>query len=467
MHSQQTRTIAALIATSGAATLLLAGCSTAPRAQVQQPATVEPAPASTTPSRPEYASSSTANPIVPRSPFANLDPFARTSAGYEPRNAVFSPRLTPASLEPRSPQFAMFGDVPNSAAPKQDSSRPYDATENLRQISFGTEGEDFDPALSRDGKKMYFASTRHRPTADIYVKNVDGTAVTQLTTDPSHDVMPAISPDGQRIAFASNRNGSWDIYVMNIEGGQAVQVTSDTADELHPTWSPDGRTIAYSRLGETSDRWEIWLADLSKASSFKFLTFGLFPQWHPTDSKILFQRSRDRGDRFFAVWTIDYISGEAVNQTELLSSPIAAVINPTWSPDGEYIAVSTIFNPDRTAEGERPEFADIWIMKSDGSTRTNLTNGWFTNLMPVWGSDNKIVFVSNRNGFQNIWEIGPDQAMVAAGVFNSTPPVETAHVTTTEEQPASPHDEPAVEASETASMATVPTEEEEPAPEDH
>lgn len=348
----------------------------------------------------------------------NIDPFAHTGANA-PRNTVFAARsVNEAVTAPRPPQFAMFGDVPNSSANHQDHSLPFDATENIRQVSFGTEGEDYDPRISRDGQFIYFASTRHRPTADIYVKSVDGTSITQLTSDPGHDVMPAISPDGKRIAFASNRNGSWDIYVMNAEGGQAVQVTSDTSDELHPTWSPDGNMIAYSRLGETSDRWEIWVTDLSKPNSYKFLTFGLFPEWHPSDSKILFQRSRDRGDRLFSVWTIDYTRGEAINPTELISSPVAAVINPSWSPDGAYVAVSTIFNPGDTPVGVRPEFADIWILKADGSTRTNLTNGWFVNLMPTWGPDNQVYFVSDRNGYHNIWEIGSEQALMAAGNFS-------------------------------------------------
>lgn len=362
-----------------------------------------------------------------------IDPFARPGVAA-PRNTVFSARYaTEAVTAPRPPQFAMFGDVPNSAANHQDHSLPFDATENIRQVSFGTEGEDYDPRISRDGQFIYFASTRHRPTADIYVKSVDGTSITQLTSDPGHDVMPAISPDGKRIAFASNRNGSWDIYVMSSDGGQAVQVTSDTSDELHPTWSPDGNQIAYSRLGETSDRWEIWVTDLSKPNSYKFLTFGLFPEWHPTESKILFQRSRDRGDRLFSVWTIDYVRGEAINPTELISSPVAAVINPSWSPDGTYVAVSTIFNPGETPTGVRPEFADVWILKADGSTRTNLTNGWFVNLMPTWGPDNQVYFVSDRNGYHNIWEIGSEQALMAAGNFTGNADVAHAGEETAEE----------------------------------
>ena len=48
-----------------------------------------------------------------------------------------------------------------------------------------------------------------RPNPDLYVKHVLGTAVTQLTSDPSSDIHPMLSPDGTRVAFASDRSGNW------------------------------------------------------------------------------------------------------------------------------------------------------------------------------------------------------------------------------------------------------------------
>jgi TolB protein len=316
-----------------------------------------------------------------------------------------------------------------------------DVMESLAQVTYAKQGSDFDPSLSRDGQTLVFASTQHRPTADIYVKSVTGRTVTQLTADPAQDVMPSLSPDGTRVAFASNRAGSWDVYVMSVTGGQAVQVTSDPAQELHPSWSPDGGKLVYSRLGQVSGRWEMWVVDIDQPMASEFIGYGLFPSWCPTTGtgdngrdKIVFQRSRERGDRAFSVWTVDYQPGDASSPTEIASHPAAACINPTWSPDGRWIVFASVpFSGEQASSaGARPTLADLWMCGVDGSGRVNLTTGRSVNLMPSWGADSRIYFVSDRGGIENIWSIGTDKAMLAAtggrgAPAGGNPGVETTH----------------------------------------
>ncbi|MBN8644337.1 MAG: PD40 domain-containing protein [Planctomycetes bacterium] len=326
-----------------------------------------------------------------------------------------------------SPRYAAFGEAPATAAANSSAPLSDEQTENISRVSMTDVGADFDPCVSPDGERVYFASTRHRPTSDIYVKRTDSSAVTLLTSDAAHDVMPAISPDGKRLAFASNRNGSYDIYVMNAAGGQAVQVTADPGQELRPTWSPDGKTLAFCRVGERSDRWEVWSVDTTRAGSLKFLTYGMFPAWQPKGDKIAFQRSRERGDRFYSIWTIDYANGEARNPTEVVASATTACINPSWSPDGSLIAFSTVTNPaaiDPASATPVKTGADVWIVAADGSARAALTAGTSANLSPVWGPMNRVFFVSNRSGAENLWSIGAEQAVAA--ISAGTPSTMTA-----------------------------------------
>lgn len=298
-----------------------------------------------------------------------------------------------------------------------------DVMEGLTHVTGAAQGADFDPSISRDGRFLAFASTQHRETSDIYLKQVDGRTITQLTADPGHDVMPAFSPDGKRIAFASDRNGNWDIFLMSTSGGQAVQISSDGSDELHPSWSPDGSKLVFCRLGEVSGRWELWVTDTTGGSTTEFIGYGLFPEWCPVAGtgadgrdKILFQRSRERGDRAFSLWTVDYRPGDTSSPTEIASSRDSALINASWNPTGDRIVFASI-NQQNTGDGSTPSgtpASDLWIVGVDGTGKVALTGGQFMNLMPVWGQGGRIFFVSDRTGVSNIWSVGTDKAILAA-----------------------------------------------------
>jgi TolB protein len=285
---------------------------------------------------------------------------------------------------------------------------------NLAQVSFATEGGDYAPDVDRTGKFMVFASTQHRPTFDVYRKSVDGRTVTQLTTDPSDDLMPAISPDGSMVAFASNRNGNWDIFVMPFTGGAPTQLTSDSDEEVQPTWAPDGKRLAFSRKNGRTGTWEIWIVDSTAPGVRTFVCEGFLPRWSPAAEKdsILFQRARQRGSRLYGVWTIDIVRGEGMNPTEVVSSKNAAVLQPNWSPDGTRIVFTTVVNP--SPDSEWPEQSDIWVVNADGTGRVGLTNSRFRNMQPSWGGDGRVYFVSNRNGVENIWSIATDGTTKAA-----------------------------------------------------
>lgn len=336
---------------------------------------------------------------------------------------------------PRSPVAGTSRQAPQSATPVQPPeppapapvarvSDPLPATTNISQVTFAQEGGDFDPCVSGDGKTLVYASTQHRSTADIYLKRTDSRVVTRVTNDPADDVMPTLSPDGTRIAFASNRSGNWDVYVMPVSGGKAVQITSDAADELHPSWSPDGRRLVYSKLSPMSARWELWVCDPSNPAIGHFIGYGLLPRWCPVAGtgsegrdRILFQLGRERGSRAFDIWTIDYADGMSTNATLIASQPGLALINPSWSPDGRWIAFTQVPAAGATppAGDSLPADASLFMISVDGNTTVRLTGGGASSINPVWASDNHLFFVSDRGGSQNIWSLNLAPALAAAG----------------------------------------------------
>lgn len=409
------------LALTPAALLALAGCSLSAR-----PMQTASAPAA--PSKQVAASNATPAPHARGGQADPSDPFALASepAASEPSHAVdpFAPWNDSGSAP------NVFGELAEGGEHGGPAGSGDDYAENLRQITFSQVGADFQPDISRDGKWIAFASTQHSTNADLYIKPIGSHAVTRLTNDPAQDIMPAFSPDGRRVAFCSNRNGSWDVFVMSVGGGQPIQITEGESHELHPTWSPDGRHLAFCRLNPASNKWELWVVDSMHPGVARFIGHGLFPTWSPNGDTIAFQRSRDRSDRFFAVWTIDFVEGEGINPTEIASSPVAAFVNPTWSPDGSRLAFAAIPNPEGAVGsdiGARPSNADIWMVELNGSGRSRLTGGQFVNLMPVWAPDWRLYFVSDRGGNDNVWSLRPDRAMIAAkgeapGVYSQRTP---------------------------------------------
>ncbi len=354
-------------------------------------------------------------PYQPSIPQPQTQPQTQTPPQPDPKPlaSTFTPNPQPATTTSKAAQpsadmaASLFGEL--TSVPPVDAgqaTKQLGGTENLDQLTFATDGQDFDPSVSRDGERVFFASTRHHEAPDIYSKALGGSAVVQLTRDPGRDVMPAVSPDGKRVAFASDRDGSWDIYIIDAEGGPAVQVTNGAAADLHPSWNPEGNKLTFCRLSERSGRWEVWCVDTNHPASIRYLTDGLFPEWQPNGNKIAFQRHRARGQNFFSVWTIDVVDGEAMLPTEVATASDAAIINPTWSADGTMIAYATVLQRD-VNQHNMPTRSDIWVQAINGSDRANLTAGRGVNLMPAWTPDGRVVFISDRNGHDNVWAMAP------------------------------------------------------------
>ncbi len=314
-------------------------------------------------------------------------------------------RMHPMLVAARMNQVNMFGDL-DGASEVGYFSR---TSVSLRRHTFSELGGDFDSTVDSTGQRLVFASTRHNCNPDLYVKSVDGVAVTQLTSDPSSDVQPAVSPDSTRVAFSSDRGGNWDIWVVPFDGGSPVQVTHDLADEVHPSWSPDGTQLVFCSLQPGGGQWELTIADAEAGGTKRFIGYGVFPEWAPTGDTILYQRAREHGSRLFGIWTLTLVDGEPRYPTELASGPYEAMIQPTWSPDGAHVAfVRLQAGPD--VDGLTPMLdgtSDVWLMTADGRGKIRLTDGYTANYAPVFSAAGRVFFTTSRSGCENVWSVRP------------------------------------------------------------
>jgi TolB protein len=298
----------------------------------------------------------------------------------------------------------MDGDAPNGSKVRFHA-RAYDG---LRQHTFSKVGKDLDPTVSPDGKLLAFASDRHSDTFDIYVKKTDGRTVTQVTTDPGHDMQPAFSADGRLLAYASNRSGNWDIFVLDLARRKSIQVTDSKQHDVHPSWSPDGRHLVYCSCSARSGDWELWLASIEHPGQKQMIGPGLYPQWHPTTRQVVFQKPRYRGQRWYAIWTVHLVGAEAKYPTEIVSDQQWAAISPSWNADGRRLVFAAVAKAEMgPAQAQVRHASGIYVVDIDGTGLIRLTSGPESNWSPVWASDGRIYFVSDRNNHINVWSTLP------------------------------------------------------------
>lgn len=312
----------------------------------------------------------------------------------------------------RAGDISLFGDLPGTREPGYVMR----TSVSLRRHTFADVGADFDPDIDTAGKRLVFASTRHSVQPDLYVKSVEGVAVTQLTSDPAADVEPAFNPDATRVAFASRRSGNWDIWIIGVEGGAPVQVTTGVEDEVHPSWSPDGTKLVFCSLPANGGQWELWIADTVTGSSRQFIGYGLFPEWSPTGDAIVYQRARERGGRRFSIWTLTLLGGEPGYPTEVAANTTQAMILPTWSSDAKRLAYAAAVErrQPRGPSATTSQVFDIWIMDADGNRKARLTDAYTVNHAPTFSPDGRLFFTSSRSGHENIWSLLPMMYPTAA-----------------------------------------------------
>ena len=330
-----------------------------------------------------------------------------------------SREVGPSLQTARDAYMTAFGELP-------DQSRvPFHAraASPMTQHTETVEGADFDVNVSPDGKRLIFSSTRHSAQPDLYLKTANGRAVTQLTADPAADVQPCFSPDGKWVVFASHRSGNWDLWLKSLKSGQPVQITRGPLHEVHPSFAPDGKRLVYCLFNSRAGQWELWTLTLNQSGSRRVIGVGLFPEWSPTGDSIVYQKARERGGRWFSIWRIDLDNDEPGFPTEVAASSEMALIQPAWSPDGQWITYGSaqLDGGEQFPGDQSPVLTqgDIWIVGKDGSAPLKLTDGQGTNFGSAWSADERIYFTSQQNGAENVWSARPLLTGIAQETVNT------------------------------------------------
>ncbi len=263
------------------------------------------------------------------------------------------------------------------------------------------------PGPSPDGRLFAYVSTEFGPHPQVVVRDTCGVAPSQITNNSGDNLFPRISPDGKFVAWSSNKDGNWDVYVTRIATPAAIsQVTFEPGDDVAPSWSPDGKRLVYCSP-TANNIWQIVIADV--ATRIKtYLGPGMYPDWSSDreDPWICFQSQPRVLNGRSGVWIVRP-DGSGLREVVGDKRREWSAINPRFSPDGRWIAYATVMKSrESRAFGVPEEADDIWIIRPDGTLDTRLTDDLSAEWWPAWGG-NRVFFVSNRGGGQNIFSVQP------------------------------------------------------------
>ena len=239
-------------------------------------------------------------------------------------------------------------------------------------------------AFTKDGKHVIYAST-HLGSADcppvpdrskygnkyiwplydsydIFMADLNGNIVKQLTNSKGYDAEATLSPDGKKMLYTSTKDGDLELYVMNLKNGKEKRITNTLGYDGGAWFSPDGKKI-------------IWRASRPKTEAEvkeykELLAQGLVA---PTNME---------------VWVAN-ADGSNARQVSAFGQANWA---PAYMPDSKRIIFAS------NHEYKRGFPFNMYTMNEDGTNLTKISRDKGFDAFPMFSPDGKkIVFCSNRN----------------------------------------------------------------------
>jgi len=214
-------------------------------------------------------------------------------------------------------------------------------------------------------------------TYDIFVTDLDGNIVRQLTDEPGYDAEATVSPAGDRIVFTSDRTGDLELFTMNIDGSDVRQVTNELGYDGGAFFSPDGKKLIFRASRPSTDEeieeykslleeglvkpteMELYICNVDGSDLRQLTDLGKAnwaPFFHPSGDKVIFS-SNHAGARGFE-FNLYMINTDGTGLERITYDDVFDSF-PMFSPDGKKI----IFSSNRNNNGTRDTnlFIADWV----------------------------------------------------------------------------------------------------------
>ena len=281
--------------------------------------------------------------------------------------------------------------------------------ENGIRYTFGYD----DKTLSGLWKNAIEQHYRPMLRADSSQIKISGAKIIDNKNAGNMNVAPAVSPDGKYLAFLSEKDlFGIDLFLADAKTGKIIRKLSSQISNSHiddfnflesaGAWSPDSKQFAFSIFSRgknqmliinVSNGSTVLKTDMGKVEQFGNLT------WSPNGKDIAFSGMVEGQSDIFS-YNLD------TKQVTQITDDEHSDYAPSYSPDGKKI----VFSSDRAAieSGNFAAVNPINLTIYDIATKTLSNVPVFpgaNNLNAQFSGDSKrIFFLSNRDGFRNLYE---------------------------------------------------------------
>lgn len=225
-------------------------------------------------------------------------------------------------------------------------------------------------------------------------------------------ISPVLSPNGRYVIFLSEKNlFTTDLFLADAKSGKIIKKVASTASDGHidqfnfiesaGTWNPNDKQFAFDVYEKGQS--VLVIQDVFKGKTVDKISIPGVPAfsnpaWSP-DGKTIVVSGLVNGQ------TDLYEYNLKTKKVRRLTNDRASEILPTWSADGKYLAYST-----DAVSLERGRTNGAWTMNlalMNMETGTTEVLDVFTgadNMNPQFDKAGNLFFLSNRDGFRNLYK---------------------------------------------------------------
>ena len=197
---------------------------------------------------------------------------------------------------------------------------------------------------------------------DIFMADLDGKIIKQLTHSKGYDAEATLSPDGKKMIYTSDKDGDIDLYIMDLKTGKEKRITNTLGYDGGAWFSPDGKKIIWRASRPSTE-------DAIKEYK-ELLAESLVA---PTNMEVFVANA----------------DGSNVHQVTHFGQANWA---PAFFPDGKRIIFAS------NQEYKRGFPFNLYSINEDGSDLQKITHEKIFDAFAMFSPDGKkLIFCSNRN----------------------------------------------------------------------